>query len=73
MSVLLYLAVFAAGAYLALVARALVGRHADRRIEEATEAALAPEHLEKLRAYLREIDEHEQGRHELKKLGVHLP
>ncbi len=66
-------AAFFVGAYVALVVRAMVGRHADRRIERATQDALEPEHLDRLRAYLREIDQQAQRRHELKKLGVHLP
>ena len=53
---------FAAGAWLALVARALVARHAQLRIERAATDALTPEAFERLREYLAEIDGHERAR-----------
>ena len=62
MTVALVTAAFFVGAYLALVVRALVGLHAQIRIERAATDALTPEAFERLREYLAEIDEHERAR-----------
>lgn len=58
----LLIATFLIGAYTALVIRALVESHAHDRVNDAAVAALDPEALGRLRAYIAEIDEHEKQR-----------
>lgn len=53
-------AVFWAGAYLALLVRALIEDATKRRLKTAAEAALEPEQLARLRAYIATVDEHER-------------
>jgi len=62
MTLALPVAAFLAGAWLALVVRALVARHAQGRIERAAHESLTPEAFATLRAYIAEIDEHERAR-----------
>ena len=53
---------FALGAYFALVVRAIIGEHAQRRMSAAAEAVLDPDQMERLRGYIAEIDQHKRGR-----------
>lgn len=58
----LLIAVFIAGAYLALFVRALIGQSSDRRVNDAAVAALDPDALARLRSYIGEVDSHERDR-----------
>lgn len=62
MTIALPILTFAAGGWLALAARALIADRARQRVNDAAVAALAPEQLARLRAYIAEIDEHERAR-----------
>lgn len=53
---------FLAGAYVALLCRALVEESTQRRLARAAEDALAPEQLDRLREYLASVEEHERDR-----------
>lgn len=56
MSWLLLVAVFLAGAYVALLVRALIARAGDRRIQAAARDALSDQELELLKQYVGAID-----------------
>lgn len=58
----LLIAVFLAGAYLALLARALIEASTQRRLVQATKDELAPEDFERLRAYIGQVNEGERAR-----------